>query len=579
VVQWLTMMLDPELEKELSEHVDRIFHLNADLGETRDAELVKELLTIRLLAPLDIRLDSPEASPVTLVPVPETVDRPKLQELCRAQLLACLQGWFCKSLPCKTATFVRQNHSPFDRVYEVGRMLGKGTFGETYEVTHRASGEERICKKIHKTQANMSINEILQEIQNMACLDHPNIIQMYEYFDEAEYIIQIQDYARGGELWDRLEVSGNFSDFGEAEVRIIMKQMMKALAFMHDEECELHPCYLHKDLKPQNIMFCEPESAESKSLTIKLIDFGLCETFVKDQEMVAQAAGGGSIPWMAPEVSRGKYREKADIFSAGVIFFNMVTGEFPWDAITDPQKTKEKIPYNVSCKSDFSDQCLTLVDSMLRKDPEKRPSASEVLADPWFKVADHAPTLSVGVVQALRAYVTCSRLRRALLYLTTLQCSFVHIDELRQIFTHFDQMNRGVLSSSDLKYVLLACGLPALSTEQVINGLDMDGSGSVEWTEFCAGANCLAVYRVPKFVDSTFAFLDVDHDGYIDMDDILGAFKPAMDHHKDDWQETLETEWPGLADGEPRCNKEQFRAYMGQSMHIIPGQNLSARWS
>merc|ERR1719210_1197331 len=98
-----------------------------------------------------------------------------------------------------------------------------------------------------------------------------------------------------------------------------MKQTLRALAFMHAQR------YIHRDLKPQNIMLMD-----SDSNSIKVIDFGLAELFTGDQKVTDTF--GGTLLYMAPEVFHLKLTRKTDIWSAGVILYNLITGEYPFIA-------------------------------------------------------------------------------------------------------------------------------------------------------------------------------------------------------------------------------------------------------
>merc|ERR1719361_2400474 len=141
----------------------------------------------------------------------------------------------------------------------------------------------------------MTNEQVLQEIGNMAMLDHPNVIKVFEYFNDGEFISQIMEPCHGGELQDKIDVlrKTGKAPYDEAFMCDVMKQMLRALAFMHNIP------FLHKDLKPQNIMMVD-EACSS----IKVIDFGLAELFRQEQEYAACV--GGTLLYMAPEVMQQK---------------------------------------------------------------------------------------------------------------------------------------------------------------------------------------------------------------------------------------------------------------------------------
>ena len=253
-----------------------------------------------------------------------SIDQRSFRRVCRHWVSSQLKAWFPTTLPCKTRSFVRRNNAPVRSVYEFGKLLGEGSFGKVYRVTHKVSGEQRVCKMIarQKGKGGMKMEEILQEIESMAMLDHPNVIKVYEYFVDTDAVMQIMEPCEGGELQDRVESfrRDGKASYDEAFICDVMKQTLRALAFMHSQK------FMHKDLKPQNIMM-----VEKGSTSIKVIDFGLAELFEGDKKVSDRF--GGTWLYMGPEVFRLEITMKSDIWSAGVILYNLVTGgDFPFMA-------------------------------------------------------------------------------------------------------------------------------------------------------------------------------------------------------------------------------------------------------
>merc|ERR1719336_2544793 len=156
----------------------------------------------------------------------------------------------------------------------------------------------------------MLVQEILREIDSMAKLDHPNIIKVYEYFEDRDSISQIIEPCGGGELQDQIDAvfhQRTAQPYGEDLMRDVIKQTFRALAFMHSER------FLHKDLKPQNIMLVTKPEANATQCSIKVIDFGLAELFAVDQQKSTEF--GGTVLFMAPEVFDRALTMKSDVWS------------------------------------------------------------------------------------------------------------------------------------------------------------------------------------------------------------------------------------------------------------------------
>eukprot|EP00388_Colpodella_angusta_P041187 GDKK01052500.1.p1 GENE.GDKK01052500.1~~GDKK01052500.1.p1 ORF type:complete len:625 (+),score=179.66 GDKK01052500.1:842-2716(+) len=142
---------------------------------------------------------------------------------------------------------------------------------------------------------------------------------------------------------------------------------------------------MHKDLKPENIMICGGEEGV-KTGDVKVIDFGLSEIFVPGS---ASTQAAGTPYYMAPEVFHCKFNYKCDVWSVGVLMYLLLTAHLPFDA---PDKEKYIKVVNTNAVSfprklfeNISKEAVYLIKKMLTKDPACRPTASEVLSDPWFK--------------------------------------------------------------------------------------------------------------------------------------------------------------------------------------------------
>jgi serine/threonine protein kinase len=474
---------------------------------------------------------------------------------------------------------VRKNPLPLEQVYKFGTLLGEGSFGKVYSVTHRVSGEARVCKKIPKVKGEMEMDDILTEIQSMAQLDHPNVIKVYEYFEDKEFVSQIMEPCSGGEVQDTIDNcfthGGPF--YGEAFIRDVMKQTLRALAFMHSEN------FCHKDLKPQNIML-----ADKASNSIKVIDFGLAELFQKDQKVSSD--GAGTLLYMAPEVFERNFNFKVDVWSTGVILYNLITGEHPFLATwpLPPGKDMEwwqnevcrKVcedaytPHRRLIDGTVSRECIDLLDKMLLKDAKLRPDAAKCLEHPFFvKHADPPPPLSVGVTQCLDAYAGQSELKKAIFLLIAHQCTTPVVQELRAMFTHFDTNNRGTLSLVSLREVLLMSGMSQLSVARAVHSLDKNSDDMVEWTEFLAAVLCISVCKNEPLIKAAFQTIDTDGDGKISVEDIESVF--AVGSVKAAWKKLLPVQCADIAPTGP-YDLQQFRQYMGQPMRVTPGDQLSA---
>jgi calcium-dependent protein kinase len=339
------------------------------------------------------------------------------------------------------------------------------------------------------------------------------------------------------------------------------------------------------------------------SSSIKIIDFGLAELFKPGEAYVGEF--GGTLLYMAPEVFTKHITVKADIWSAGVILYNLVTGEFPFSSAWPPppgcdQKWWEKDTARKIINDPLPSharfgmvrwEAQELFGFMLMRNVERRPDASKCLSHPWFSIWDvQPPPLSVGVSQCLEAYSRQSELKQALFLMMARECHEPAIPELQALFTHFDVQNKGRVHEDDLRQVFSQCNLGPLSTERVLRALDRSGEGSVCWTEFLAAALCVKLPRKQENVDGAFAFFDIDLDGRLTMEELSRVF--AHGNSKDEWIRQLPALFAELA-GKSRLVQDvarvkglkkpsasislaQFRSYISESMDFTPGEGLQA---
>ena len=161
-------------------------------------------------------------------------------------------------------------------------------------------------------------------------MDHPNIIRLYEIFEDDRYISLVMELCEGGNLFDRInDLAEKDKSFSEKEAVKIFKQVMSAVSYCHNQGI------CHRDIKPENILFANktPESP------IKIIDFGLSKIFGEIKPIMK---GGqieknimslkvGTAYYMAPEVLQGDYDNKCDIWSCGVLLYILLCGYPPFD--------------------------------------------------------------------------------------------------------------------------------------------------------------------------------------------------------------------------------------------------------
>ena len=166
---------------------------------------------------------------------------------------------------------------------------------------------------MNKRKLQDHLDAIKEEVKILTKLDHPNIVKYYETYDDEKYIYLVMEYIGGGELFEKIAEQKN-QTFTENVAREYLQKLIGACHHMHAQGI------VHRDIKPENIML-------SDNNEVKLIDFGLSKRRNPNDKLKTIA---GTPYYMAPEVLKGVYDEKADIWSLGVLLYVFMSGYLPF---------------------------------------------------------------------------------------------------------------------------------------------------------------------------------------------------------------------------------------------------------
>ena len=297
-----------------------------------------------------------------------------------------------KDLKIKASNFVMQHAGKLRDHYRIGKMLGSGAFGEVRVCVHRESGSQRAVKVLRKSHMDDDEKKMLfNEINNLKDLDHPNILKMYEFFEDEKRYYIVTDICKGGELFDEIVARGKFS---ERDAAMLMKQVLSCINYCHSNHI------VHRDLKPENILLEQNKEFDQ----IKIIDFGTSLVFDEKKKLDEKL---GTPYYIAPEVLAKNYGAKCDIWSCGVITYITLSGIPPFNGASDQEIMKKvklgKFSFQDAVWANVSDDAKDFITQLLTKDQEKRPSAEQALQHPWIKQAHEAQVANLQKETALDA--------------------------------------------------------------------------------------------------------------------------------------------------------------------------------
>ena len=256
---------------------------------------------------------------------------------------------------------------PLNKKYKLFKTkIGNGAFGKVLLATDSSGNKYgiKLIKKIKIINGQLLLNEVRIGTK----LNHPHILKIKEIYEDQKNILFIMDYIEGGTLFNYITSSpeGKLDIYTTIEIMI---QILEALDYLHNKAK-----ICHRDIKPENFLVTIKEG--NKPFVI-LIDFGSAYEIKKGEKMRGKL---GTTLYMAPEIlKKVKYNEKVDMWSVGVLLFNMVTGCYPFSSENEDVKVFEILNSNIDFDVIDNEDIRSLCRSLMEKNPMKRIDSKNAL--------------------------------------------------------------------------------------------------------------------------------------------------------------------------------------------------------
>ena len=406
--------------------------------------------------------------------------------------------------------------------YRFKNQLGGGHFG-TVRRAYRISDKKNknkfyAIKSIPMKNLSCNIDDFIKEVDIISTLDHPNIIKFYETFHDDYFFHIVMELCQGKEIVQQM---GNYGFIEEKKVAKIIFKVLLAIVHCHNRGVT------HRDLKPENILF----ESEEKDAEIKLIDFGLSRKYDKEQKMHSIL---GTPYYVAPEVLKGEYDEKCDIWSIGAMTYLMLCGEPPFNGNSNNEIfkkiVKESIKFNSYMWKNISKNAKDFVKLCLNKNSNKRPSASEALEHPWFKnvikKTHNFKKIKKEILLNIKDFNMNFQFQQMVLkYLVNNKLSH----EEKQIFTAtfyaLDFNHNGFIIEQDLKKVfdLFKIDIDEAQISHLFDVLSENKNLGLGFSEFImAGIDKKSILTEENLNDA-FDYFDINDTGDIEFDNLNSA--------------------------------------------------------
>ena len=296
-----------------------------------------------------------------------------------------------KTEPIRRSLSGSRTRAPtFHDRYRLGRELGKGSYAIVYEahaVERRRGGSPKPSDMPRPGYAVKVVNKLglpneerealLEEVAILQYVQHPNIVQLHDFFESSDSYYLVMEKLEGGELFDRIVLKTRYS---EKEARDVVGALLSALRHLHDGNV------VHRDIKPENLLL----TSAHDDADIKIADFGFAKKDVLAETLRSRC---GTPGFVAPEILKGHtYGQSVDVWSLGCIVYILLGGYPPFDDASQPMLFRKIKSGSYAFHEEYwghvSEDAKDLIRRMLTLNPDERITAHEALRHQWIMSTD-----------------------------------------------------------------------------------------------------------------------------------------------------------------------------------------------
>lgn len=436
----------------------------------------------------------------------------------------------------KAALEVYPNHTKktLADIYRMGSALGKGAFAEVKKCEHKATRQDRAVKIYRKEENRPELRtNIMREFNILRTLDHPNVVGIFEHFEDERKFYMVMEYSKGGEMFNSIVKGANTN---EAMVARTMRQVLSALAYIHAKRI------VHRDMKPENILFDELGNEQN----LKLVDFGEAIYLDGSDQVVGVC---GTSYYVAPEVLAGPYNELCDVWSCGVIMYILLSGKVPFNGENDEEiiaKVRTGVySLHIPEFAKVSAEAVDLIKQMICP-ADTRISARAALQHPWmkrfFSVVPDEDRMNAAMLN-LTKYTRGSLMREAIInFVVTHAMPRAEVRKLRDIFLLLNESGTAQLVPEELLKYYSQKGAPETAegiVRKIFAEMDPEQTGKLEFKAFLCGVVDLRETLSEHSLEAALTVFAVEADGRANVMEIRRMLYIEPERFLKAWEEIL----------------------------------------
>ena len=483
--------------------------------------------------------------------------------------------------------FIVQRNANVSNIYDIIELLGQGAFGSVYKAKRKNTGTREIIRALKEiSKESMNVNkeneeEIRNEIEVLKNIDHPNIMKIFEFFEDYKNIYLINEYCGGGDVAGMNDKYGLFPEFF---LKYIMFQVFIGISFLHSNKV------VHGDIKRENIAFVyngklkqkkhedffnslfkdkdlqeelidspgiENLSDKAQSMIneicnyeMKILDFGSAKMKKKGKQNEKLHGITGTLYYCSPEVVKNKYDFECDEWACGVMMYILLTGYPPFtgegeEEIFDNILNNE-LKLNVPELKNISESCKDLIKQLLEKKAKKRIKAEDALKHEFFTGGINIGNLLKGKykenseclkklfnnknVKLRGKKSNSSKFRDVVIAYIALNFADQNEEKkAKQIFMEISGGNKHYLITKDTFVSRMEKAFKGLTKEEIENlfdSIDENETGNIEYEELIRALSDKEKLLNDKNLKEAFNFFDKDGSGAITWNEIAEIVYP-----------------------------------------------------